>query len=282
MKRGAGGAGRRLAWRRVVDALRAGRLAPRARLAAIVGLSFVACSLFVLVRFGLTGRFAQGYLIWNLFLAAVPVGIAWFGGRAVLSVRGQTPAPLAGMPGGAAAPRADDVRPALDPAAKRARTWGLLAFGAWLVFYPNAPYIFTDFIHVVRRAGLGSLAARWLSEYDLLWYDIVMNSAFAFVGHYLGLVSMYLMHGTMRALFGRVAGWATMVPAILLSGFGIHIGRFARFNSWDLAFYPFDSIKVMLRSIADPAATLFSLAFALFIAITYLMYYLSKDGVGGE
>lgn len=262
-----------------------GRLGPGARLAAIVVLSFVACSLFVLVRFGLTHRFAQGYLIWNLFLAAVPVGIAWFGGRAVLAGRTGLPVALADPPETAAAasanPAADPpsgARVSTDPAAQRARTWGLVAFAAWLVFYPNAPYIFTDFIHVVRRAGLGNLAARWMSEYDLLWYDIVMNSAFAFVGHYLGLVSMYLMHGTMRSLFGRVAGWATMVPAILLSGFGIHIGRFARFNSWDLAFYPVDSIKVMLRSIVDPAAALFSLAFALFIAITYLMYYLSKDG----
>lgn len=219
------------------------------RLLIIVGLSFLSCTLFVVVRFSLTHKFAQGYLVWNLLLAAVPVLVAWLadGQARLMDTRG--------------------VRVA------RRKLAGAGFFVLWLVFYPNAPYIFTDFIHVVRRAGLGQLAANWLSEYDLLWYDIVMNSAFAFVGHFLGLVSMYIMHGTMLGLFGRVAGWLLMVPAIVLSGFGIHLGRFSRFNSWDLALYPFDSFRVMVRSMFDPAALLFSMAFSLFIAITYIMFY---------
>ncbi|MBU0928616.1 MAG: DUF1361 domain-containing protein [Spirochaetes bacterium] len=228
--------------------LRSERLA--ARLVLVAALSFLSCTLFVLVRFGLTGRFAQGYLIWNLLLAAAPVAIAWcaveFG--------------------------------AMRRSGRSAKSVCLAFFVAWLVFYPNAPYIFTDFIHVVRRAGLGVVAAPWLSEYDLLWYDIVMNSAFAFVGHYLGLVSMYLMHGAMSGLFGRVAGWATMAPAIILSGFGIHIGRFSRFNSWDLVLHPVEAIRVMTRSLSEPAALLFSMAFSLFIALTYLIFYLVKRG----
>jgi len=223
---------------------------PATRLLLVAGLSFLSCTLFVVVRFGLTGRFMQGYLIWNLFLAAVPVGIAWR--RSMLRPAGRS-----------------------DKAHKAA---GLGVFIAWLIFYPNAPYIFTDFIHVVRRAGLGSVSAPWLSEYDLLWYDIVMNAAFAFVGHYLGLISMYLMHGAMRDLFGRVAGWAMMVPAILLSGFGIHIGRFSRFNSWDLILHPVDAVTVMFRSLSEPSAMLFSLAFSLFIALTYIIFHLIKRG----
>jgi len=93
---------------------------------------------------------------------------------------------------------------------------------------------------------------------------------------------MYLMHGAMRALFGRIAGWAMMVPAILLSGFGIHIGRFSRFNSWDLALNPVESFGVVLKSMVDPAATLFSLAFSLFIAVTYLIFYVVKQGETGS
>jgi uncharacterized membrane protein len=227
---------------------------PAARLSLVVGLSFLSCVLFVFVRLALTGRFAQGYLIWNLFLAAVPIPIAWLG--AALSASRKS--------------RAGTVATAL------------VAFAAWIVFYPNAPYIFTDFIHVVRRAGLGSVTATWLSEYDLLWYDIVMNAAFAFVGHYLGLISMYVMHGTMRSLFGRVAGWAMMVPAILLSGFGIHFGRFARINSWDVMVDPARSMRVMVEAFTDPAALLFSLAFALFIALTYVIFYLTKRGEMGK
>ncbi|PKL23582.1 MAG: hypothetical protein CVV47_13810 [Spirochaetae bacterium HGW-Spirochaetae-3] len=232
--------------------LRSRRLATRLLLVAALG--FLSCALFVVVRFGLTGRFAQGYLLWNLFLAAVPVLIAWCAVEFGIRRR------MAGA----------------------SKAMGLASLAAWLIFYPNAPYVFTDFIHVVRRAGLGAVAAPWLSEYDLLWFDIVMNAAFAFVGHYLGLVSMYLMHGAMRRLFGRVAGWATMLPAILLSGFGIHLGRFSRFNSWDLMLHPIQALSVMWRALADPAARLFSLAFSLFIALTYIIFYLTKRGELGE
>ena len=229
-----------------------------ARLAVVAGLGFLSCSLFVAVRYWLTGRFAQGYLLWNLLLAATPVAIAWAGLCLSFSCSGD------GRGG------------------RRGRAAALAAFVAWLIFYPNAPYIFTDFIHVVRRAGLGSVAAPWLSEYDLLWYDIVMNAAFAFVGHYLGLVSMYLMHGMVRRLFGRAAGWASMAPAILLSGLGIHLGRFSRFNSWDLLIHPVQAVRVIRESIADPAALLFSTAFSLFIALTYLVFYVVKRGGIGE
>ncbi len=229
-------------------------LKPATRLELVAGLSFIACSLLVLVRYGLTGKFSQSYLIWNLLLAVVPMAIAWQGLSMSARQRERT----------------------------GSKTLGIAAFILWLVFYPNAPYIFTDFIHVVRRAGLGYVTASWLSQYDLLWYDIVMNAAFAFVGHYLGLVSMYLMHGLMRDLYGRVSGWALMVPAILISGFGIHVGRFSRFNSWDLVLSPFESIRAVFKSMADPAAMLFSLAFSLFIAITYIIFYIVKQGSLGS
>jgi len=223
------------------------------RVFLVVALAMLSCLFLVLVRYGLTGRFSQGYLLWNLMLAAIPVIVAWFG--AVLA----------------------SGRPTLCAS----RTVGVAAFLAWLVFYPNAPYLFTDYIHVVRRSGLGTVAISWLSQADLLWYDIVMNAAFAFVGHYIGLVSMYLMHGTMRRLFGKAAGWTLLAPAILLSGFGIHIGRFSRFDSWDLVLRPVETTRVIAQSLSDPAAMLFSLAFAFFIALTYVIFYIVKrDNLG--
>lgn len=218
------------------------------RVFLVIALSMLSCLFLVLVRYGLTGRFSQGYLIWNLLLAAIPVLVARYG--ALFTTGG--------------------------PTKRIARTVGLVSFFVWLVFYPNAPYLFTDFIHVIRRSGLGAVAQPWLSAADLQWYDIVMNAAFAFVGHYIGLVSMYLMHGTMRMLFGRVAGWAFLAPAILLSGFGIHLGRFSRFDSWDLVLHPVETVQVISQSLADPAAVLFSLAFAFFIALTYIIFYIVK------
>lgn len=216
------------------------------RLALVILLSFASLAFLVAVRYLVAGRFSQGYLVWNLSLAVAPVLIAAFGSRrqAGASTRGKSVA------------------------------WGLGSFFAWLAFYPNAPYIFTDFIHVIRLSNLGKPSVGWMSELDLMWFDIVLNSAFAFVGHYLGLVSMYIVHGTMRRLFGRVAGWVTLAPAILLSGFGIHLGRFSRFNSWDIVFNPIAAVKTAASTWTNPATLLFSFAFALFIALTYVIHYL--------
>lgn len=224
-------------------------LVGHARLLLVIILSYLSLLFLVLLRYALARRFSQGYLLWNLFLAAVPLAIAAFGLTLI------------------------ERRPG-----RRFRIgFGLCCFVFWVIFYPNAPYIFTDFIHVIRRANLGSITAPWMSQLDLLWFDIVMNAAFAFVGHFLGLISMYLMHGMMRRLFGRIAGSVCMIPAILLSGFGIHLGRFSRFNSWDLVFQPLQAGRAMLDTLAQPPAVLFSLAFSFFIAITYLIFYLVKN-----
>lgn len=222
--------------------------AGHARLLLVVILSFLSLLFLVLLRYALARRFSQGYLLWNLVLAAVPVAIAT-GAHTLIERFSKR---------------------------KTALIFGLSAFFLWLLFYPNAPYIFTDFIHVIRKSNLGSISAAWMSQLDLLWFDIVMNAAFAFVGHYMGLISMYLMHGIMRRLFGRLAGSLLMIPPVLLSGFGIHMGRFSRFNSWDLIAHPISAGQALLATLAQPSAVLFSLAFSFFIAITYLIFYLVK------
>ncbi len=215
-------------------------------LIAVVALSFSSLMAMVALRFAVAGRFSQGFLLWNLFLAAVPVALASAGIR--LAARSAT--------------------------ASAAKAWASGFFLAWLVFYPNAPYIFTDFIHVIRRGNLGIPAAAWMSELDLLWFDIIMNAAFAFVGHFLGLLSMYLMHGLLRERFGSAMGWSLLIPAILLSGFGIHLGRFSRFNSWDLILHPIQALEAVMHTLYKPAALFFSLAFSFFIAVTYVIFFL--------
>jgi uncharacterized membrane protein len=86
----------------------------------------------------------------------------------------------------------------------------------------------------------------------------------------------------MMRLFGRIMGWAMMLPAVLLSGFGIHLGRFSRLNSWDLILSPLEAISAIGSAIAVPSALLFSLVFAFFIGLTYLIFYISKRGHVGE
>ncbi len=210
-------------------------------LAALLGLASLGCGVLYGLRVLVSGRIYYLYLILNLVLAAVPFCIA-----------------------AAAALLLDRLGPG-----RRQALAALPAALLWLLFYPNAPYIFTDFIHLVNKIYLRSPPADWLGLNALVWYDILMNAAFAFMGHFIGLVSMWLMERLMRRAWGRVPSRAFLLLAILLSGFGIYLGRFSRLNSWDALLSPLRVAGETLEALKDPKALLFSLVFALFIALSY-------------
>jgi uncharacterized membrane protein len=215
---------------------------------AVLALAAIGCILLFGLRVAISGKTFYRYLVWNLLLAIVPYLIA--AASAFLLSR----------------TRAGRSRNAAAAAA------ALL----WLAFYPNAPYIFTDFIHVINKTYVRATPSEWLNLNALLWYDLLMNAAFAFIGHFVGLISMWLMQGSLAKVWGERAARLVVGVAILFSGFGIYLGRFSRLNSWDLLI---DLRKVageVGEALADPKAILFSLAFSLFILLTYVSLVVFK------
>jgi uncharacterized membrane protein len=134
--------------------------------------------------------------------------------------------------------------------------------GAWLVFLPNAPYIVTDLIHLPTSGA------------DPLWFDAVLYVAFAWTGLLLGLVSLLLVHRTVRRALGAVWGWALVAGAVALCGVGIYLGRFLRWNSWDVLTNPGGLVTDLTR-FADPtgAPAVIAAIFAGFIGVAYLAMY---------
>jgi uncharacterized membrane protein len=61
--------------------------------------------------------------------------------------------------------------------------------------------------------------------------------------------------------------------AIILSGYGIFLGRIERFNSWNFFVHPFSLLKYMFHSIKNPTAILMTFEFSLFIGLAYWMFY---------
>ena len=96
----------------------------------------------------------------------------------------------------------------------------------WLLFFPNAPYLLTDFIH------LGA------SSTTPLWYDGLMLSAFAWTALLLGFVSLFVMQALWRGAVGSLPAWAAVVGALALASIGIYLGRYVGFNSWDALLHP--------------------------------------------
>lgn len=97
--------------------------------------------------------------------------------------------------------------------------WGFLFL--WLFFLPNSFYILTDFVHLVRYPGM-------------VYYDIAYITAMAFAGMVSGYASMELVHREWNIHYHRRLAWLLMIGVVTLSMVGVYIGRFLRFNSWDI------------------------------------------------
>ena len=98
----------------------------------------------------------------------------------------------------------------------------ILCFFIWLLFLPNAPYIITDFLHLSHKPPVP------------MWYDLVLLFAFSSTGLLLGLLSLRNIHQTLQPHFSKGGVQTVMLSAMGLSGFGIWLGRFQRWNSWDI------------------------------------------------
>lgn len=101
----------------------------------------------------------------------------------------------------------------------------------WLVFFPNAPYILTDLFHLKERAGVP------------IWFDLSLILAFALNALFLAFVSLSDLHDYLAARYHKYVAWVFSFISLILSGFGIYLGRYLRWNSWDLLTNPKELIK---------------------------------------
>jgi len=156
------------------------------------------------------------FLVWNLFLAAIPFAAALL--FQYLDRRSQSPSAM--------------------HAALRPAQWSCLVI--WLLFLPNAPYIVTDFIHLKERLPIP------------LWYDILLLISAAGTGLLLGYASVMIVHRIVARHFGSVTGWVMALTAMFLSAFGIYLGRFVRFNSWELFTDPIPLLSDIAHRLMNP------------------------------
>jgi len=189
----------------------------------------VLCVGLLEIRIRETGDGFYRFLVWNLFLAWVPLALA-----------------------------------AAAYALLRRGVDGLVAalLVAWLLFFPNAPYLLTDFIHL--RDGPAPL-----------WYDALMLSAFAWTGLLVGFASLYLVQIILRRALGAAAAWLGVFGALALASIGVYIGRFVRLNSWDVLVHPRDVVDVVrARLVAEPPEMAQALVMlTAFLSVAYLVVY---------
>jgi uncharacterized membrane protein len=151
-------------------------------------------------------------------------------------------------------------------AQRRGLTYALVVFAAlvWLVFFPNAPYILTDFLHL---GGMGDNVPGW--------YDVLMLFWYAWAGLMLGVVSLYLMQEIVARAAGRPVSWVFVVAVSVVGSIGIYLGRFLRWNSWDLLRRPVPLAGQLFGKVTDPASQPRLLGFTLMFAALFLFIYVA-------
>lgn len=191
----------------------------RGGLFAALLLASLTSTLLVVARVFHTGRLTYAFLVFNLALAWIPVGLA----AAVDS---------------------------LDEWPSRAGRALTAAAGAtWLVFFPNAPYLMTDLMHLRVQNN------------RLLWLDLTALQAFAWTGLALGFVSLALVQQVVARRVGRSLSWLFASAMIAASAFGIYLGRFRRWNSWDVVVNPIGLLQDAARTLVHPFPNVQALAY---------------------
>jgi uncharacterized membrane protein len=199
---------------------------------ASLAFASLVCVVLVAARIAYTDSGTYIGLIWNLFLAWVPLWIALLADRSYRRV---------------------------------ARfSWPLVVICAflWLLFLPNAPYLLTDVALLRQRGGIP------------LWYDLILVLGFAWTGTVLGLASLYLMQRIVRHAAGATVSWLFVLVVVGLSGFGVYLGRFPRWNSWDLFTSPLDLLGHIWEQVSNPLANWQVFAFSGLFALLFISFYL--------
>jgi uncharacterized membrane protein len=151
--------------------------------------------------------------------------------------------------------------------AHRRGRWLLLlpVAGLWLLFFPNAPYILTDFLHLAQRDPIP------------MWYDLLLLATFAWTGLFLAMRSLATMQSIVRNYTGPVGAWLFVVTALTLGSLGIYLGRFLRWNSWDLLSRPAavlaDVGTRLLHPLAHRQTYAMTILFSVFLFTCYLTLF---------
>lgn len=143
------------------------------------------------------------FLVWNLFLAVLPLLFSY---------------KLAGS------------------SRLKACLYGLL----WLLFFPNAMYIVTDLFHLHPRPHIP------------FWFDLLILFSAALNGLIAGFISLYNTEKWLSQTWKSRSRHAFPLLAMFLCGYGIYLGRYERWNSWDVVARPFSLLSDMANHFLHP------------------------------
>jgi len=225
-------------------------------------LSSLFSCLLVAARIFHTGSFAFAFMPWNLFLAWVPYRISSGLTRMDSRIAREGGISVGGL-------RAVGLGTGLGVAGLGAglRVAGLIV---WLLFIPNSFYILTDLYHLAD----GHRNSR-VPE----WFDLILIVSFAWNGLLLGVLSTRQVEKLLAPDASYLGRWVFLYPVMWLNALGVYIGRYLRYNSWDIVTNPVDLLGDIVRMIVHPLRyhDAWGMIFCYSILLTIMYSLLNKN-----
>lgn len=123
----------------------------------------------------------------------------------------------------------------------------LILVGLWLLFYPNAPYLFTDFFHLEMLSiyqGQDQLFEQTLSA----WFSFSLLTVGICVYGFLGMATVFTVLNECyrrRLLKRKWQGFLLFLIVNVLASLAIYVGRFDRLHSIHLFTKPLQTLKTI-------------------------------------
>ncbi len=138
-----------------------------------------------------------------------------------------------------------------------------LLFIIWILFFPNALYIITDLLHLKERNNVP------------LWFDVLLIFSAAINGLLMAFISLYQVDLFLQTKFNIQKTKLILYACLFISSFGIYVGRFLRWNSWDIFFNPFqfslEIIQPFINPFHHPRTWGVTITFFFFFGILYFI-----------
>ncbi|MFI5203549.1 MAG: DUF1361 domain-containing protein [Flavobacteriales bacterium] len=135
--------------------------------------------------------------------------------------------------------------------------------GVWLLFFPNALYILTDLFHLHNGTAMP------------MWFDLVLVLAFAWTGLLFGFISLFDMEKILAQFIPNRFIQPVSVILLFAGSFGVYLGRFLRWNSWDVLQDPVPLLYDISNRFTDPFSHPRTWGVTLFVGALLCMIYFS-------
>jgi uncharacterized membrane protein len=138
----------------------------------------------------------------------------------------------------------------------------LLSLAGWLLFIPNSFYIITDLFHFTHIRSAPQ------------WFDLLLIFSFAWNGILCGIISLRRVEIILSLLKGKEFSLFIIFVVMWLSSFGIYIGRYLRYNSWDIISDPFSLLSEIAGMVFHPFDNLWEWGmiscYSIFMTLLYI------------